>query len=121
MPISIDFDNCNDKYCEVKRNVQASLKITFKATKDATDLNASVQAQIAGNWLPWPLGQASKVCKNLVQGTCPVAENDEATYGFGITIPSIAPVGTHTTVQIQIKDQTNSMVACTRIPIVVVA
>lgn len=119
--IAVNIDNCNDKYCEVKRSTPAKMELTFKPTKEATNLSGAIHAQIGGTWIPWPLGSASKVCNNLVKGECPVAANVEATYGVSIKIPIIAPIGTKTVVQLRVTDQDKNVVACTRFPVLVVA
>lgn len=119
--ILVKVENCNDNYCEVKRSTPANMEITFKTTKEATDLSGTIHAQVGGKWIPWPLGAASKVCKNLIKGECPIAENTEATYGVSIKIPIIAPIGTKTVVQVRVSDQDKNVVACTRFPVLVVA
>lgn len=121
-PISVKIDNCNDEYCEVRRSQPAHLALTFKPSIDASTLTSAVSAQFAGRWMPWPLGAQSKVCDHLANGIkCPVKANQEATYNLDITIPRIAPVGTQTVVQVRIVDTTKSVVACTRIPVLVAA
>lgn len=119
--IKISVENCNEEYCEVKRNTPAKMEFTFKPTKQATELTGTVNAQVLGTWIPWPIGAAGKVCKNLVNGECPVAENTEATYRLNFKIPGIAPVGTKTVVQFRITDQTKATVACVRFPVLVAA
>lgn len=114
-------ENCNDEYCEVKQGVPARMEITFSPDNQATDLNAAIKAQVAGQWIPWTLGGQSKVCKFLTKGTCPVEANEEATYGVDIKIPIIAPIGTRTVVQVRLTDQNKEVVACTRFPVLVVA
>lgn len=111
---------CNDEICEVKTNNPAILDITFKTTNEESKLAADAEALVAGSWLKWPLGDATDVCKNLIQGSCPVPANTEATYRVSVTIPSSAPIGFQTTVQIGIAGQ-NNVVACTRFPVKVVA
>lgn len=120
-PISIDIDNCNDEHCSVKRNEVSKMVITFKTDSEATDLRAKVRAQVAGMWLPWPLGKLSKVCEHLTNVKCPLPANTEAKYTFAVTIPSIAPVGTKVVVEYKILDQKKNNVACTRIPVYIAA
>lgn len=119
--ISVKIDNCNDEYCEVKRSTPAKLEITFAPDTDSTELTSAIHAQIAGQWIPWPLGPQSKVCANLSKGKCPLAANTEATYVVNIKIPIIAPIGTRTVVQVRISDQNKGVAACTRFPVKVVA
>lgn len=113
--------NCNNEYCEVKRNVESKMEMKFKTDSAATMLNSQVKAQIAGIWIPWPLGPQSKVCDHLSQGKCPLSANSEATYSMSMTIPGIAPVGTRTTIEFSILDQSKNVVACTRFPVKVSA
>lgn len=120
-PIDVSVGSCNNEYCEVKRNTPAKIDMTFKSDKEETKLKASVHAQIAGAWIPWPLGRQSNVCDNLTNGKCPLAAETKATYSFAITIPIIAPVGTRTVVELRLKDQSNDVIACTRFPVLVVA
>lgn len=119
--VSVFVENCNDQYCEVRRNTPAHMELTFQPVNEAKTLNAAVSAQVAGAWFPWPLGSASKVCNNLKEGSCPVAANSQATYSFSIKIPGIAPIGTKPLIQIKITDQNKKVVACTRFPVLVVA
>ncbi|XP_031616847.1 uncharacterized protein LOC116336836 [Contarinia nasturtii] len=119
--VSVHVDNCNDEYCEVKRSTPANMELAFRTVKEATNLSSTVRAQVAGKWFPWPLGSASKVCNNLKTGSCPVPANTEATYGFSIKIPIIAPVGSKPLIEIKITDQDKTVVACTRFPVLVVA
>ncbi|XP_055312704.1 uncharacterized protein LOC129574568 [Sitodiplosis mosellana] len=119
--VKVVIDNCNDNYCEVKRSQPAKMEVTFKTAKQATELTGTIHALINGVWIPWPMGAAGKVCRNLSKGQCPVAENTEATYAVSIKVPFVAPVGTKTVVQIRISDQDKTVVACTRIPVLVAA
>lgn len=97
------------------------MELTFKTDSEATDLRAKVRAQVAGMWLPWPLGKLSKVCENLTNPKCPLPANTEAKYTFSVKIPSIAPVGTKVVVEYKIVDQNKKNVACTRIPVYISA
>lgn len=105
----------------MKRNEASEMEFTFKPDTDATELNGALQAQVLGVWFPWPLGDQSMVCDSLITGQCPVKADTEATYGISVKIPSIAPAGTKTLVELRITDQAKAVVACTRFPVLVVA
>lgn len=82
-------------------------------------MNASIHQLDDG--FPWPLGQATKACYYLNDNLlCPLPANIEVTYGFGIKVPITAPVETETTIEVKLKDQDESVVFCTRIPVLVV-
>lgn len=97
------------------------MKMTFKTASEATKLKASLQAQIAGIWLNWPLGKQGNVCNHLSNSKCPVQANTEVIYSVDVTIPVIAPVGTRTTIKLKIADQDNKVVSCIQFPVFVVA
>lgn len=118
--VSVNVENCNEKNCEVRRDKPSRMELTFKTEREATVLTGAVSAYM-GVWVPYPVGDASKVCEHLLEGKCPVAENTEATYVLQVTTPSFAPIGTSTRVQVRITDQTKKVVACVRFPVVVVA
>ena len=118
--IKVSVENCNEKHCVVKRSTVAKMEFTFKPTKQATELTGDVSARILGKWIPFKIGAAGKVCKNLVTGECPVAENTEATYGLNFEVPWYAPVG-EKPVQFRITDQRKHTVACVRFPILITA
>lgn len=120
-PISVKVENCNENFCEVKRNIPSKMEVTFAPDSEATVLSAAVHAQVAGQWIPWSIGSQSKVCDNLTKGECPLAPNDQATYELSVKIPIIAPIGLKTIVQIRISDQNKKVAACTRFPVQVVA
>lgn len=119
-PISIKSDSCNDKYCAVKRGVPAHMEITFAPKTQSDNLKATVNAKFAGMWMPWSLGQQAKVCNYLSNGVkCPIKAQQKATYILDFAIPSTAPVGTETLVQLRIFAK--SGIACTRFLVKVVA
>lgn len=121
-PVTVNAENCNDQFCEVRRGIVSKFEMTFKAITEATKMSSSFKAQIAGTWISWPIsGESSDVCKNLIQGKCPVPANSEATYRLNFKIPTIAPIGTRTIVQLRITDQNSKGVACTRFPVLVVS
>lgn len=120
-PAAVILETCSDQVCEVTRNVPAKMELTIKPTTEATKLEGSIHARIAGIWIPWITGSESKVCKNLIKGKCPISANSEATYSLSLNIPFIAPVGTKTNVKVRITDQNNNVVACTHFPVIVVA
>lgn len=106
----------------MKRGVASKMDLTFKTTEEATKLEGSIKAQIAGIWMSWPIpSKSADVCQNLIKGTCPVPANDEATYSLSFKIPGIAPPGTRTVVQLRVIDQNKKAVACTRFPVLVVS
>lgn len=120
-PVSVQVDNCNEEYCEVKRNFPAKIDITFQSETESTNLNASVRVLVAGIWVPFYLGGQSKVCDHLSEGKCPLPANTKATFSLGATIPSITPVGAKTVVEVKVVDQTKTAVACTRVPVLIKA
>lgn len=95
------------------------MELTFKTEKEAKVLTGAVSAYM-GVWVPYPVGDASKVCNNLLEGKCPIAADTEATYVLKVTVPSFAPIGTSTRVQVRVTDQSKKVVACVRFPVVVV-
>lgn len=98
------------------------MELTFKPKKTVTTLSGSIHAQVAGMWMPWMLGNQSKVCDNLLNGKkCPVEQDQEVTYKLNITIPRIAPVGTKVLVEIKVTDNTRTSIVCTRVQILVAA
>lgn len=113
--------NCNDNYCEVKREQAAELSVGFSLPNDASKLTASIKAHVAGIWVPWTLGDYSDVCGHLTQGQCPVNNGSEIKYGLRLSIPKIAPVGTKTTVQLSIADEKKRIVSCLRMNVHVTA
>lgn len=120
-PISIQVDNCNDQYCEVRRGESSAIKLKFRTVTQAIKLKASLKAQIAGFWIGWSLGKQSNVCKFLENASCPVPANTEAVYSMDFTIPSQAPVGTNTVVKLEIESQDGQLLSCVQFPVVVVA
>lgn len=84
-------------------------------------MQAEVHALIASIWIPWPMGTASKVCKHLTEGNCPLKPNTKAIYEYTMKIPAIAPIGTKTTVELKIRDDDDNVVTCTRFPVLVSA
>lgn len=121
-PVSIKVDNCNDEYCAVKRGVPAHMEMTFAPKTESDNLKASANAKFAGMWMPWSLEKQANVCNYLSNGVkCPIKAQQKATYYLDFKIPSIAPVGTQTAVQLRIVDSAKSVVACTSFPVTVVA
>lgn len=105
----------------MKRNVAAHMEFSFNSEDQATAVSGAIHAQVAGVWVPWKLGRQSKVCDFLKKGKCPLAANEEATYGVSIKVPFFAKVGMKVVVRVRLQDQNNKVVACTRFPVVVVA
>lgn len=97
------------------------MKMTFKTESKAEKLKASLQAQVAGIWINWSLGKQANVCNHLANGKCPVEANNAVIYSVDVTIPSIAPAGTRTTIKLKIADQDNKIVSCVQFPVLVVA
>lgn len=98
------------------------MEMTFVPKAKSDNLKASVKAKFAGIWTPWSLGQQDKVCNFLSNGVkCPIKAQQKATYYLDFTIPSIAPVEAQTTIQLRIVDSAKSVIACTSIPVKVVA
>lgn len=121
-PVSIKVDNCNDKYCAVKRGVPAHMEMTFAPKTESDNLKASVNVKFAGIWMPFSLGQYAKVCNYLSNGAkCPIQAQQEAIYSLDFTVPSLAPVGAQTTVKLSILNSAKSVIACTNFPVTVVA
>lgn len=120
-PVSITVEHCNEKNCEVSRDSPSRMEFTFKTEKEAKVLTGKVSAYM-GVWVPYPnLGDASKVCNNLLEGECPVAANTEATYVLQMTAPKSTPIGMSVRVEVRVTDQNKKVLACVRFPIVVVA
>lgn len=115
--------NCdeNAQQCEVQRNKEFDIKMTFEAGEKADNMEATVRALIAGAWIKWPLGGQSKVCNHLIEGKCPLESGQKATYNFNIKIPLVAPVGTKTVIDVKVADGDDNVVSCTRFPVVVTA
>lgn len=121
LPTTVNVENCSEdsEYCEVQRNKDFKVQLSFGSETERIDLKATIHALIGGKWIKFIMGSQSKVCEHLTEGQCKLKPNTKATYSFRIKIPIIAPVGSKTVIQLKIADDNDDVVTCVRAPIFV--
>lgn len=95
------------------------MTLTFRTNDVATKLQSTLKAKLAGFFVSIPNGTID-VCEYMENQKCPVPANTEVTYSVDFVMPSLAPAGTRTTLQLQITDQNKKVVSCTQVPALVV-
>lgn len=123
LPTTVNVENCSEdaEYCEVRRNEDFKVQMSFESETKKTNLKATMHALVGGKWMKFLMGRQSKVCENLIEAECPLKPNTKATYSFKIKIPFIAPVGIKTVIQLKIADDNNDVVTCVRAPVLIAA
>lgn len=116
--MSIDVNNCNDDHCEFRRGESTALTLTFRTTNEAIKLESTLKAKVAFVFVSVPNGKID-VCEHMLNQKCPVPANTEVIYKVEFVMPSLAPAGTRTTLQLQIADQNKNVVSCVQVPALV--
>lgn len=116
----MEVTNCNDTGCEFVRGETNTMTLKFKSAHEATAMTSSLKAKLAGFFMPLPIGPYD-VCKELAENNqpCPIAANTEIIYHVYFDVPNLAPVGTRTTLRLQIEDQERRIISCVQVPVVV--
>ncbi|KOB70754.1 Niemann-Pick type C2 protein Npc2-t01 [Operophtera brumata] len=121
LPISTEVVGCSSSPCRLPQLEDAVINIKFKAPRDSTSLRTLATAYLGFIPIPYDLGANSNACNGLGNAQCPVNVDQELDYALRMYIEPFFPVGTTTTVEFRVVDDTNAAAFCVRMPIVIAA
>lgn len=93
------------------------MEIDFRSVRGAATLRPQVFATALGATIEYNLPpQFANGCNHLLQGSCPLSVNEDATYRFVFSVTTVYPP-IPVTVELALLDQNNEAVFCSLIDI----
>lgn len=114
-PTSVHVFNCNSQFCIFRRDRAVSYQAQFIPRSFSSDIYVYVYLFVDGRWYNWNNGHDVFGCRSLIQGRCPIFQNQFATIASGIVLPRNLPTGRIMAMQIRALNQLLEDVFCFRI------
>ncbi|XP_021915174.1 epididymal secretory protein E1-like [Zootermopsis nevadensis] len=113
-PENLRVSDCTEEPCNFVRGKELIAEVDFVPDHNITELKPNVQAIALGLPVEYPVPQRN-ACKSILEKTCPLPQNVQATYVLKIPILSIYPPVRLTVKFALIDSGTNQVVTCFKI------
>ncbi|CAG9126457.1 unnamed protein product [Plutella xylostella] len=114
LPMNVYIQGCVDPPCSLTQLKDAEMDVVFQAPRYLEDMETLATAYLGIVPIPYPLGQDSFTCNNLVNSYCPLLEGEVLKYKLKLYIEEFMAVGVSANIEFRVRERGGADLFCFR-------